>query len=783
MTTCNFFRCGGLDQLRIETPDDLAAIETLDQKLWIALSMPVFGQEFDEKTLSLLDSDGDGRIRVPEILAGVKFVRENLASFASFFAGKDAIPRKEIAPASPIAKTAEDILSRLGKGDAAEISLADVDSATAAFDAQPFNGDGVLVPASAGDDAELSAFIADAVAATGGSDDASGNKGITAAQAQDFVNAAEAVLAWRAASESSAEILPFGAAETAAAAAALAAVRAKVEDFFARTRLAGFDASATEKLNPSAADFDALSKAEISASASAAFPLARIEAVPGEPTLPLAAGVNPAWAAALADFSAKTLVPALKKFGLASADAGAPTQISASLWAKVCALLAPYEAWLAAKPAGGADAFPSERLSAVVAGKFPEKLAPLFEKDSGEAPLRAAFADAARLCRYSRDLAMILRNFISFAEFYKRSTATTAFLVGTLFMDCRSCALCVRVADPGAHSALAAKSNCCLAYCECTRKKGGEKMNVVAMFGDGNALSLYVGRNGVFYDKDGNDWDAKIVKLIENPISVREAFWTPYRKVAKFVETQVGSFASAREKKVDSDLSSGAGTALTKATDAPAAGTAKPAAFDVAKFAGIFAAIGLAIGAIGAALSVAISGFLSLAPWQMVLVVVAVLAVISAPSMLIAAMKLRRRSLGPILEANGWAINGNVKINIPLGKAFTEMPKKPKGSKMSAGNDPYRQKSFPWRRCLAALIVIAVAAFATWHFYVEPKLEAEEKARIEAEAKAQAEAQAKAEAEAKAQSEAAAPETAPAADAAPAPEAAPATAPEAAPAA
>lgn len=247
-------------------------------------------------------------------------------------------------------------------------------------------------------------------------------------------------------------------------------------------------------------------------------------------------------------------------------------------------------------------------------------------------------------------------------------------------------------------------------------------MSIVAMFGDGDALSLYVGRNGVFYDKKGNDWDAKIVKIIENPISIRQAFWSPYRKVAKFVETQIENFAAAREKKVDGDLSAGAGTALTKATTAPAGtpgvptGAAPKPAFDVAKFAGIFAAIGLALGAIGAALSVAVSGFLALAPWQMALVVLAVILMISAPSMLIAAMKLRRRSLGPILEANGWAINGNVKINIPLGKAFTEMPKKPKGSSVSRA-DPFRQKSFPWGKICIALVLVAVIAAAAWRWF------------------------------------------------------------------
>lgn len=34
-------------------------------------------------------------------------------------------------------------------------------------------------------------------------------------------------------------------------------------------------------------------------------------------------------------------------------------------------------------------------------------------------------------------------------------------------------------------------------------------------------------RNGIFYDRSGKDWDAGIVKIIENSISLKQAFWLP----------------------------------------------------------------------------------------------------------------------------------------------------------------------------------------------------------------------------------------------------------------
>jgi len=71
--TWKFFRAGGFDQVRLDTGADLMAIGELDQKLWVALACPTTGLEFDSGTLALIDTDKDGRIRAPELIAAVKW--------------------------------------------------------------------------------------------------------------------------------------------------------------------------------------------------------------------------------------------------------------------------------------------------------------------------------------------------------------------------------------------------------------------------------------------------------------------------------------------------------------------------------------------------------------------------------------------------------------------------------------------------------------------------------------------------------------------------------------
>jgi len=281
-------------------------------------------------------------------------------------------------------------------------------------------------------------------------------------------------------------------------------------------------------------------------------------------------------------------------------------------------------------------------------------------------------------------------------------------------LDQRSCDLCLTVEDPAKHATMAGLAGAYLAYVDCVRKATGEKMSIVAVFSQGDDDNLMVGRNGVFYDRKGRDWDATIIKIVEHPISLRQAFWLPYQQAARFLGDQAHKFAAARAATQQAQLNQG----LVRA----AAGTPAPApvasqqqqAFDAARFAGIFAAIGLAIGAIGTAIASVVTGFLQLSWWQMPLALIGIVLIISGPSCLIAALKLRHRNLGPILDASGWAVNTRLKINLPFGKALTQTAQLPEHAERSL-TDPYAEKKRPWGWYLVAVVLIAAVA-ALWRF-------------------------------------------------------------------
>ncbi len=494
--------------------------------------------------------------------------------------------------------------------------------------------------------------------------------------------------------------------KTAEAVAAFDIVKAKVDDFFVRCQLAAFDHRATDALNPAVTMYELLNNKAISSSDTdvAALPLAAIAA--GQ-SLPLGEGINPAWADAITEFKHAVLEPLLGAKGKQKAG-----HLTAEQWQQICEQLEPWRLWQAAKPDSGLHQLELERLQAIVAGDGKERLEALIAQDIAASTFADNVDAVERLVRYQRDLVTLLRNFVSLSDFYQRKHKAI-FQIGTLYLDQRSCELVLKVSDMARHATMAPFSGCYLVYCTCERQ-GEAPLQIVAALTAGDVDELMVpGRNGVFYDRQGHDWRAMVTKVVVQPVSIGQAFWSPYKRVAAFIEAQLQKFAASRDKDIEAKTTTGVTTVTVPASAATPAATATAAGFDIAKFAGIFAALGLAVGAMGTALAAVMAGLFSLAWWQIPLVVVGVLLLISGPSMLMAFLTLRRRNLGPLLDANGWAVNTRAKINVPFGAALTGLARLPAGAKRSL-TDPFAEKKRPWGSLLILLLVLLAAGLFCW---------------------------------------------------------------------
>jgi hypothetical protein len=688
-----FFRAGGFNQVVISSGADLLNLDQLDQKLWVALACPTTGVEFDQTTLALIDTDKDGRVRVPELIAAAKWAGGLMKNPDDLLKGSPTLRPAAINDATPegklIAIFAQQVLGKSGPG---EVTFDEAATAAQTFAAKPFNGDGIVPADSASDDA-TKAVIADIINCVGADTDASGKPGVSQARVDQFFAAAATYSDWWKKAEGDASVLPLGL-NTEIAAAAVKAVKSKVDDYFARGRLAAFDPRSVNALNRDEKEYAALGAKDLTNNHAdiASLPLAQVGATT---PLPLAQGINPAWANAIASLQTNAIVPLL----------GTRTVLTEADWNALLGKLAAFDTWNAGKTGGTIEKIGLKRAREILATKVKDTLTALIGKDKAEEGHAQAVIGLHRLVHYHRDLARLCRNFVNFGDFYGRKDKAI-FQAGTLYLDQRSCDLCLLVDDAGKHAAMAGMAGTYLAYCDCVRKGSGEKLSIVAAFTGGDSDNLIVGRNGIFYDRQGRDWDATITKIVDNPISIRQAFWSPYKKLVRLIEERAAKQAAAADADANAQLTAVANAPVAPTTAAAPAGPAKPA-FDPS----VIALLSLAIGALATAFAGILAFLGKFETWQVPLVIIGIMLVVSAPSMAIAWLKLRQRNLGPILDANGWAVNAKAKMNVPFGGALTGVAALPPGSTFGAA-DEYAEKPSVWPK----LLLFAFVVWFIWAF-------------------------------------------------------------------
>lgn len=705
----SFSSVGGVMRVNIESGEDLRHLGELDQKLWTVLSCPTKGLEFCERTLTLMDQDNDGKIRVNEVVSASQWLCQILRDPQLVIEGGDGLNLSDFSDTDDgkrLMNIARQILESLGKEEE-KITIADTSDSLAIFAKTRFNGDGIITPAST-DDEELKDIIAKIMERMGDVDDRSGEKGINQEKLEAFYKACTEYAEWVHASNE--ENTPFGD-DTDAACNALNAIKAKVADYFMRCKLIAFDEETAAALDVQVAKVEAISGSDLSACADeiASYPLARPTK---DCTMALNGQVNPAWRDAWDSLKAQVLDKVFE----------GKESFTEKEWKEVVAKFDAYEAWKAAKAGVEVEELGIEAVDKIVADNRQADLQALIDQDNAVADEVNAIGEVDKLLYLKRDFFQLLRNYVTFSDFYShRPNSEAIFQCGKLFIDQRCLELCIRVEDMVKHTEMAGLSGMYLIYCTCTSKVLNKTMNIVAVLTDGDVDNMRVGKNAIFYDRNGQDWDAVVTKIVDNPISIRQAFFSPYKKLGRFITDKVNKSAAEKEAKSMQNLTAKTDSALAstqanmnaaKQQD-PQAAAPKPATpavpqFDIAKFAGIFAAIGMALGMIGSAVMQIID------PWYNVLILLAVLAVgTSGPSVFIAWTKLRKRNLGPILNANGWAINSKVIVNILFGQTMTSLAKYPKVD-LKGAKDPYMDYTPWWKKALRWVVTIVLIVAAIW---------------------------------------------------------------------
>ncbi|MDH7483603.1 MAG: hypothetical protein QHH01_03150 [Spirochaetales bacterium] len=674
-----FRRLGGTDQAMVKDVQDLMALRGLDPKLWTALSLPVT-QPVCGDALTALDQDGDGKVHLHDIIQAVAWFEQSLADPGLIFQETATLDEGSIK--DPALIDAFRLAQKLA-GGAQQLNPETIDAAIKAFNNHPFNGDGVVVPESA-EDSEVASCISSLVDAGYGVPDRSGKLGVNLDSLNSFKNECAAWFTWLEAGRNLALKAPL--ATVAAAHGLFSELRPIIEDYFSRCAILSLSGSSavTASLEKEIAD----SLASPPAAGSQALERLPLAMPNLDGVLDLSRSLHPQWQSRCAAF-----------FSLAGPAYGIATRLDKTAWSRICDDMNIYESWLATQPAARAVSLGEPKARALLESNSLTQTEALIARDLEEAPKAANLASLRRLSLLKRDFLRILRNFVNMYDFYAKKDAI--FQSGRLFIDGKELELCLEVHRPGAHATGIQLASTYLIYCDISRASGEKGSIVAALTGGRDADNIYVGRNGIYIDRLGNSWDAVVTKLVVQPISIREAFFSPYKLLVRTIEELAMKRAANAEAARMNAMKGAAQAAVEqpgKATQAAPVTAAKP--IDV----GTVAAIGVALGSIGAMITTILSLFFNLGPWIPV-AIVGILLLISGPSMLLAAMKLRRRDLAPILNAEGWATNGKLKINMVFGAALSHFATLPAGS-VRTFNDPYEQKKKRWPYVLLVLLII-----------------------------------------------------------------------------
>lgn len=697
---------GGVVRVIIETGEDIRHLPELDQKLWTVLSCPTKGLEFPEKTLQLLDTDNDNKIRVNEVVAASKWLCNVLRDPQQLISGGDGLSMDDFSDTDEgkrLQTTAKQILESLGV-ERNTITIADTSDSIAIFAKTRFNGDGIITANSTEDEA-LKDIIAKAMEKIGSVEDRSGEQGINQEILEKFYQACTDYAAWCHAAESD---LPYGD-DTEAALAAVEAIKAKIADYFMRCNLIAFDEDTAAALDVQVAKIESISGNDLTTCGDeiASYPLAR----PNKDCQLLLNGVvNPTWKAAFDELKVRVL----------DKDFADKESITEDEWKSVVAKFDAFAAWKGAKTGVEVEDLGIEVVDKLLAENRQADLQAIIDQDNAVADEVNAISEVDKLLYLKRDFYKLLCNYVTMADFYSRKEGNEAvFQCGRLYIDQRCLDLCIRVEDMAKQTEMAGLSGMYLLYCTCTSKVKNQTMNIVAVLTDGDVDNMRVGKNAIFYDRSGQDWDAVVTKIVDNPVSIRQAFWSPYRKLGRFITDKINKNAAEKEAKSMQNLTAQTETAITTTQSGMASAQQNPngnnqpkpqtpQAFDIAKFAGIFAAIGMALGMIGAAIMAIID------PWYNLFILLGVVMVCtSGPSMFIAWTKLRKRNLGPVLNANGWAINSKLLVNIIFGQTLTGMAKYPKLD-LKQLSDPFMTKTPWWKKLLRWVITGIILLAIVW---------------------------------------------------------------------
>lgn len=656
-----FRRFAGSLQVRIRTFQDILALRKLPEVHWVALACPTQGLNCDPAFLRHLDRDNNGRVRVHEIEEAITWMDQQLAKHEGCIPGSDELVLEHLSPAAaPLKQAAELVLNNLQAHDRTKLKLEQVRLTDKILGRNDSNGDGIISPTGIGD-RTLRAMAEDMMKVFPPAIDRTGDKGIDIGIIKAFAEGRAKALPW---SEKRAELSLWGEG-TLEQALSLRAVAARLDEYFMQCRLVATQPDAQQQLKAEKERLiGTFGNAEALKQTLAGLPIA-----PPNPEGQLRWSTRhrgEAW-------------EALERFRTAVCEKVLPNEardgLSEAQWQRLKTEAGPILAWHDAAKEHPVLGLGAERVRAIDSEAL-EKLRQICEHDLKLGDVLKKVEELERLILFQRWMYTFVNNFVSMPHLYGEGHPAL-FDQGTLFLAGREFSFAVLVPNRAQHVAYSAETSMFTMYLEISGGKPDRKFEIAVPVTAGTSAGIFVGKRGIFRADDGQEYDATVVQVIVQPVSLFEAMTQPFTRIGKFFTSKIEKMSTDLDKNFEKNVETRA--AAPAAPAAPAAQA--PAAAPPANAGNMIMGGSVAFAAVSSSLAF-ITKIVGDNPGMIINGLIIVCALLAVPTTILAWLKLRKRNLAIVLEASGWALNDRLKLTRGLGRLFTRRRSRPKGSKL-----------------------------------------------------------------------------------------------------
>ena len=695
--TMRFQKIGGSRQLVLDKAENLEQIPVLDEALWAVTAIPVDSVIMDREFLTFLDADGNGRIRPEELKNAVKWLTGVLNDYSGIDEASGTLRLSALNPDHPDADmlraSALLALNNLGAEDKTQITLSQVRDKKSIIAAGNNNGDGIITPANTEDPA-VAQCISDIITCCGSKQDLSGEPGIDEAILNTFREEGSAHLEWLKTGREEDNSSPYG--ERAADFYALyAAIREKINEFY--TFCGGLaDDSADSRFGP-LQKVDPLNVDEMGnfiRKAPVAMPTA-------SGLLSVKKWMNPLWKTTVLNF-----LTMAKELNMVESD----ELLTEPEWRNIEKSFVVRSGWDARKSNDKFDSLDIPTLEAYLAESNITALREMIAADLSVAKEIAACELLKKLILYQQNMLRFVNNFICLSDLFNPQQLSV-IQPGRLILDGRYFTLLSNVSNLAEHKKIIARSNICVMYLELNTGKGTEakKQTMAAAITSGSMRNIFIGKTGVFLTGDGIEWDAKVIDLIQQPVSFSEALQMPFFKLGEFAGKQADKFFSTKSKNVETDITKQVTDAANQKVP-PQSPVQPPAQTPAVSGSMMLMGGGIGLAAIGSSVAFIAKSLQNISILNVLAVLLGIIVIFGGPLVVISLVKLFRRDLSRFLEAEGCAVNLRMRLSHRMGKIFSFRPQFP-AARFNGLDlvDAFSGKK-PHGKMLIWLIIILIAA-------------------------------------------------------------------------